>query len=110
MKDSTEYQEQVPVELPIHLPDKKFVDWCFEHYSINRGVFNVIDNWFFEYGIHNIINRRTTMIEYLKYLQANESQTCNKKYFQFGKGGVKNSLYYFVKKCQNIDNSQNNTG
>lgn len=25
------------VEQIIHLPDKKFVDWCGEHYAINRG-------------------------------------------------------------------------
>ncbi|WP_051302572.1 hypothetical protein [Salibacterium aidingense] len=90
----------------IHLPDKKFVDWCTENYTINRGVFNVIDNWFFDHGLKDIIQRRTAIIQYLKFLQNWSDPDSNKLFVSFGKGGVKRSLCYFVDECQHNHNSQ----
>ncbi|MGP4082687.1 hypothetical protein ACTWQL_22675 [Pseudalkalibacillus sp. R45] len=110
MKVSSEYKNEIHTEFPIHLPDKKFVDWCLENFSINRGVFNVIDNWFFDYGIQHIVRRRRIIIQYLDHLQTYDHIKVKRKRPQFGKGGVKQSLYYFVAKCQNINNSQNNKG
>ena len=89
------------IEHPIHLPDIEFYNWCSERFSINRGVYNVIDHWFFENGIKNIINRRTTIVQFLSYLQTNALSPNTKMYVKFGKGGVKKSLQYFVQDCLN---------
>lgn len=87
------------VEQIIHLPDKRFVDWCGEHYAINRGVFNVIDRWFFDYGLTNILQRRQAMVQFLQHFHTVNKVDSKKMYVQFGKGGVKKSLYYFVNQC-----------
>ncbi|MBM7599219.1 hypothetical protein JOC34_001587 [Virgibacillus halotolerans] len=86
-----------PFERFIHLPDRKFIDWCIEEYSVNQGIFNVIDQWFFDYGLENIIVRRKAIISFL--LHANLHVSKGKTYIQFGKGGVKKSLHYFVNEC-----------
>jgi len=87
---------------PVHLPDKQFVDWCAESYLINRGVFNVIDSWFFENGVQDVIRRRKIIILFLNYLKANDNDLEDKKFLKFGKGGVKNSLQNFVNESVKI--------
>lgn len=82
---------------PVHLPDKQFVDWCAESYLINRGVFNVIDSWFFENGVQDVIRRRKIIVQFLNYLKADGNNPEDKKFLKFGKGGVKHSLEKFVK-------------
>lgn len=88
-------------ENTIHLPDIEFYNWCSERLSINRGVYNVIDHWFFENGIKNIINRRATIVQFLTYLQKKDLSPNTKMYLKFGKGGLKKSLQYFVQDCLN---------
>ncbi|MBV7504256.1 hypothetical protein KW850_03120 [Bacillus sp. sid0103] len=100
-KSPSDYQ----VECIVHLPDKGFVDFCSEKYSINRGVFNVIDHWFFVYGLENIVLRRKAIVQFLTYLYSENSYTHKKMYLQFWKGGVKKSLYYFVDECLNKQKS-----
>lgn len=95
--DISKQESVFPFERIIHLPDKEFVDWCIVKYSVNRGVFNVIDQWFFDYGLENIIVRRKTIISFLSHVNIN-FPTVN-TYVRFGSGGVKKSLSYFVNEC-----------
>ena len=98
-------QSEFQVEYIIHLPDKGFVDWCSEKFLVNRGVFNIIDHWFFDYGLENIVLRRKVMVQFFKYIQSEHLYNHQKMYLQFGKGGVKKSLYCFVDKCLNKQKS-----
>ncbi|PAE44651.1 hypothetical protein [Bacillus sp. 7884-1] len=96
-KSPSNYQ----AECIVHLPEKGFVDYCSKQFSVNRGVFNVIDHWFFDYGLENIVLRRKAIIQFLTFLHTVNSYHNKKMYLQFGKGGVKKSLYYFVDECLN---------
>ena len=75
----------VKESLLLKLPDKAFFDLCNECYGINRGVYNVIDHWFYHYGYQDIESRRDTILNFLDYLQKH-------KINKFGKGGVKQNL------------------
>ncbi|GIN93850.1 hypothetical protein J22TS1_49010 [Siminovitchia terrae] len=61
----------------------------------------VIDDWFFDYGMTNITARRKSILQFLDYVYEKERPDQSKMYLQFGKGGVKNYLYYFMDKCLN---------
>jgi riboflavin kinase len=75
--------------LSFNLPDKEFFDLCHERYGVNRGVYNVIDHWFFRKGFKDIEARRNTILHFLAYLQKHQIN-------KFGKGGVKNSLELYM--------------
>lgn len=38
----------------LNLPDLQFFLWCQQQYKLNKGVYNTIDSWFYEYGIVHI--------------------------------------------------------
>lgn len=46
----------------LNLPTIHFYDWYYEQYGLNRGVFNTIDNWFYDYGIVNVLFRRIYLL------------------------------------------------
>ena len=50
----------------IHLPDYEFVKKCREIYGLNRGVYNIIDSWFYNNGITSITERRKLIIKFLE--------------------------------------------
>lgn len=77
-------------------PDKQFFDFCSKNYCINRGIFNVIDSWFYNYGWTEIVMRRKVIVQYLTFLCENEFYNEKKLFIQFGKGGVKGSLHLFI--------------
>ncbi|WP_338449811.1 hypothetical protein R4Z09_27300 [Niallia oryzisoli] len=79
----------VKESLVLKLPDKSFFDLCNELYGINRGVYNVIDHWFYHHGHQEIESRRDTILNFLDYLQKH-------KINKFGKGGVKHNLEIFT--------------
>ncbi|MBM7717271.1 hypothetical protein MHB50_15860 [Siminovitchia sp. FSL H7-0308] len=85
----------------VNLPDLEFTSLCRRKYSINRGVFNVIDDWFFNYGVTDITARRKTILQFLAYVNEKKKPDQSEMYLQFGKGGVKSHLYYFTDKCLN---------
>ncbi|MBS4206625.1 hypothetical protein [Bacillus sp. FJAT-50079] len=76
----------------IHYPDLYFAQYCINNFDINRGIYNVIDRWFFEKNFFNVIERRKVIIEFLIYI--NEENTTNQR-IKFGKGGVSDSLTNF---------------
>lgn len=73
------------------LPDLKFVQFCEWKFQLNRGIYNNIDNWFYEKGVKSIVNRRKTIVQFLFYACSNEKKT------RFGSGGLKHKLEAFWK-------------
>lgn len=52
----------------IHLPDLAFVRYCENHFRINRGVYNAIDQWFADQHPLNIIQRRAIILRFLQWV------------------------------------------
>lgn len=81
----------------IHLTDLMFFKYCEKNFNINRGVYNTIDNWFYDKGILNIEQRRIQIISFLVY-KCEESSLDS----QFGKGG----LSFKLKKYLNLQSEK----
>ncbi|MBM4764768.1 hypothetical protein [Bacillus sp. B15-48] len=74
----------------IHLPDLLFNQLCIKQFGINRGVYNTIDEWFFENGIKNILERRQRIFHFLVwYIQSGLATNGNIK---FGHGNLSKKL------------------
>ena len=81
----------------LNLPELSFFHKCNEQYSINRGVYNTIDNWFFEYGIIHVVYRRIYILAFLDYVsKTNKNKLHSSKYIRFGHGGLTSALNSFV--------------
>lgn len=84
----------------LNLPDLHFFLYCQRNYKINKGVFNTIDNWFFEYGIIPVHYRRIHILAFLDFVLNEESRLSNdsnrKKFLRFGSGGLSKKLYQFI--------------
>jgi len=79
----------------IHQTDYEFQKFCQTVYGINRGVYNVIDKWFYEQGFDNFYMRREAIIYFLIFVNNNfGKELCTK--IKFGKGGVKEMLYLYL--------------
>ena len=77
-----------------HLPDLRFAKWCEETYSVNRGVYNTIDEKLYEAGYEDIRERRNAIIAFLeKHVAFDHTQS--KKYFTFGHGNLSVALQQF---------------
>ena len=77
-----------------HLPDLRFAKWCEETYSINRGVYNTIDEKLYEAGYEDIRERRNAIIVFLeKHVAFDQNQS--QKYFTFGPGNLSAALQQF---------------
>lgn len=76
-----------------HLPDLKFAKWCEENFSINRGVYNTIDEKLYEAGYEEVYERRKAIIVFLEK-HVTKEQT--RKYFKFGHGNLSGALQQFV--------------
>jgi len=71
----------------VHHTDFEFQSICKEGYGINRGVYNAIDDWFYNKGIINIVERREIILEFLSYMiEAMESESPFK--VRFGSKGL----------------------
>ena len=70
-------------------PDLQFINWCSSQYGINRGIYNTIDAWLYEYGILELKERRKVMI--LFFLQAGQRDG-----EKIGKGGLARNLEQFI--------------
>lgn len=75
--------------LSVRLPDKSFFGICHERYGVNKGVYNVIDDWFYLQGYQDIESRRYTILKFLAFLEQYNIE-------KFGKGGVKTNLESFI--------------
>ncbi|MFK7693678.1 RNA-binding protein [Paenibacillus sp. HJGM_3] len=74
-------------------PDFKFVTYCFEQYGLNRGIYNTIDEWLYEYGYQHIVERRRTILAFLQSLQDGHPRHT---FLKFGKGGLTKQLFDFI--------------
>lgn len=80
----------------LNLPDLLFFNWCHQQYQVNRGVFNTIDQWFYEYGIVNIHYRRIQLMAFLDFVKDEITKQDQSKYIRFGHGGLTKRLNEFV--------------
>ncbi|MBM7572697.1 hypothetical protein [Aquibacillus albus] len=77
----------------IHFTDFSFIKYCTDKYGINRGIYNTIDAWFYKEGITNIIQRRVSILSFLKFV--NEESVVKKNRRKFGPGGLTKQLQVY---------------
>lgn len=74
----------------INMPDLQFVRWCEKQFSINRGIYNLIDERLYEHGYYVITERRLHLILFLQSIsRSNES-------LKFGHGNLSKALQQFL--------------
>ena len=73
----------------IHLPDLMFSQYCLNYYTINKGVYNTIENWFYTRGILRIEERRMRILDFFDYVQQFSSPEIK---LQFGPGRLRTLL------------------
>src|SRR5699024_10000028 len=66
--------KKISDHLSSQLPDLKFVRFCEEKYGINRGIYNTVDEWFYEQGIEGIVRRREIIMDFFKSLNESENR------------------------------------
>jgi riboflavin kinase len=77
----------------IHLTDLSFAQVCADKYGVNRGVYNTIDEWFYNQGLQNILERRKNVLSFLEFIKGkSEFKTSRCK---FGNGGLTIKLQEF---------------
>jgi riboflavin kinase len=79
----------------LNLPDLQFFNWCNRQYRVNRGVYNTIDQWFYEYGIVNVHARRIQILAFLDFVK-DEMLEEQPKFIRFGHGGLSKRLNEFM--------------
>lgn len=84
----------------LNLPDLQFFLWCQQQYSLNKGVFNTIDTWFYDYGIVPVLHRRIYILAFLDFVKESCLEQDHHKYIRFGSGGLTRKLHQFVQKIE----------
>lgn len=79
----------------VHLPDLSFVRKIEESFYINRGVYNTIDAWFYDYKFKDVLERRMHILKFLLYIKENltEEQSTKRLFFP---DGLTNTLESYV--------------
>jgi riboflavin kinase len=80
----------------IHLPDLHFNQFCVRQFGINRGVLNTIDEWFFENGIQNILERRKRIYHFLTCCY--QIGLADNGKMKFGHGNLSKELTEYLKR------------
>ncbi|MBA9028518.1 hypothetical protein [Peribacillus huizhouensis] len=62
-----EIQEQI-----INKTDLHFFRYCQEQFGINRGVYNTIEQWFYNKEVQEIAYRRKFVLRFLKHVYGDE--------------------------------------
>jgi len=86
----------------LNLPDLHFFLSCQNKYKVNKGVYNTIDNWFYEHGVVLIIQRRIHILAFLDYVNQ-KKETASHKYVRFGNGGLTKTLNEFTEATETGD-------
>ena len=90
----TKIQNSFETSQYLNLPDLQFFIWCNQQYGVNRGVYNTIEQAFYEYGIVNIYNRRIQLLAFLDFVKDEmQDQT---KFIRFGHGGLTRKMKEFL--------------
>lgn len=74
----------------INKTDLHFLRYCQGQYGINRGVYNTIEQWFYNKRVYNIESRRQYILNFLKYVFGNKKGSG-----KFGKEGLTSNLEQF---------------
>lgn len=77
--------------MKINYTDQAFQKFVETKFGVNRGLYNTIDQWFFNYGIENILERRQEVLKFLTFVSADIAYRRNSK-LKFGHGGLKVKL------------------
>ncbi|WP_147532854.1 hypothetical protein [Bacillus marasmi] len=80
----------------LNLPDLQFFNWCNQIYGINRGVYNTIDQWLFDFGMISIYSRRINLLAFLDSIGQDSQEKERHKLIRFGPGGLTSRLNEFV--------------
>ncbi|MBB6444266.1 hypothetical protein [Bacillus benzoevorans] len=83
----------------LNLPDLHFFLSCQNKYKINKGVYNTIDNWFYEHGVVPIIQRRIHILAFLDFVNQ-KKDSISHKYVRFGNGGLTKTLNEFTEEIE----------
>ncbi|MDF2963671.1 MAG: RNA-binding protein [Paenibacillus sp.] len=79
-----------------HLPDIQFVAYCYQTFGLNRGIYNTIDQWLYDFGYRDIISRRSLTLSFLTEFQNKHGKERSGSILRFGKGGLTKQLYDFI--------------
>ncbi|KZZ84480.1 hypothetical protein [Bacillus sp. SJS] len=82
----------------VNSPDLVFQQYCKEVFGVNRGIYNTIDEWFFQAGAVSVLERRQIIVNFLQDL-SEPNQGEKAALLKVGKGGLVPALYAFWKKC-----------
>ncbi|MFD0679817.1 MULTISPECIES: RNA-binding protein [unclassified Paenibacillus] len=85
-----------------HLPDIQFVNYCYQTFGLNRGIYNTIDQWLYDFGFRDIVGRRELTIAFLNDVQKKNGKERTGTILRFGKGGLTKQLYDFIHFPQRI--------
>ncbi|GGD67376.1 hypothetical protein [Paenibacillus nasutitermitis] len=80
-------------------PDLAFYEHCLNHYKLNRGIYNTIDQRLFDCGLDAIIDRRKMIIQFLDYAAIDQGAGTG-KFITFGKGKLAGILNDFLERKQ----------
>lgn len=86
----------------IHKTDLSFQKIIDQQFGINRGIYNTIDHWFFEHGYTNIVQRRSEIIKFLRYISRTLKRSNGK--LRIGSGRLVFFLSEYMKKEYNYLN------
>ncbi len=84
----TEKQNFFETTQYLNLPDLQFFHWCNRQYGVNKGVYNTIDQWFYEHGIVHIHYRRIQLLAFLQFAKDEVVEQDQHKFIRFGHGGL----------------------
>jgi hypothetical protein len=80
----------------LNLPDLQFFNWCNQQYRLNRGIYNTIDQWFYDNGITEVLSRRIYILSFLRFVMETKSESEQHKFIRFGSGGLTKQLTDFL--------------
>ncbi|WP_100398848.1 hypothetical protein [Bacillus sp. FJAT-44742] len=87
----------------LHLPDLLFVKYCEKEFFINRGMYNTIENIFYQKGATQILDRRKLIIEFLLYLDKEKGIKSNGR-VKFGSHGLVTRINVFLSRAHTLSN------
>ncbi|MTH55711.1 hypothetical protein GKZ89_20150 [Bacillus mangrovi] len=82
----------------VNSPDLVFQQYCKEVYGVNRGVYNTIDEWFFQAGAVSVPERRQLIVDFLNDL-SKAAAGGEAVPLKVGKGGLVPALHTFWRTC-----------
>ncbi|TDF99684.1 RNA-binding protein [Paenibacillus piri] len=79
-----------------HWPDIRFVAYCQQTFGLNRGIYNTIDQWLYDFGYRDILSRRALTLAFLNDFKEKHGAEHRGPILRFGKGGLTKQLHDFI--------------